>query len=135
MCLTKTTKKCDLEKYVLFAGVIDCIPISIVLFLGIEALPLLTEESKDFVKDGPKSIVLAMAVTSIAYWLALVLYPATAPGAYALMESTYQSLDSFAAVYSISPDSVGYKVLVLFLTVIPVCLLLPFIEIVFNEGI
>ncbi|KAJ3192102.1 hypothetical protein HK101_007052 [Irineochytrium annulatum] len=50
-------------------GILSSLPVSQMMFLGIECLPLLTEESTDFVKDGPKA-----AMWSIGYFPSFMAY-------------------------------------------------------------
>ncbi|KAI9325841.1 amino acid permease-domain-containing protein [Zopfochytrium polystomum] len=99
-------------------GIFACIAPAIVLFLGIEALPLMAEDSsKYFTRDGPRSIIISMVITSALYWLAIVVLPAVAPGAYELQSATFQNLDPFAVAFGIDSSSGLYLFLAFMIVV------------------
>ncbi|KAJ3175229.1 hypothetical protein HK101_010705 [Irineochytrium annulatum] len=58
------------------------LPTAIFWFIGIEFLPLMAEESLDFVKDAPKVVAATVIPVSILAWMVLIIQPALAKAGY-----------------------------------------------------
>lgn len=82
-------------------GILATLPYAVWLYLGIEELPLASEESIDPVRDMPKGIILAMVTLSAAAFLVITLNSAViGVGSHKLATSGEPLLDGFKAIYS-----------------------------------
>ncbi|KAJ3308959.1 hypothetical protein HDU76_003759, partial [Blyttiomyces sp. JEL0837] len=95
-------------------GIFNCLPYALWMYLGMECLPLLTEEAKDMIKDGPKSMFLSMFSSTTIYWAILLFTSSTALGVSSLSGSLFVQIDPIAHIYGLDPTGTNYKLLVMF---------------------
>ncbi|KAJ3156842.1 hypothetical protein HK101_001474 [Irineochytrium annulatum] len=84
--------------------------------MGIECMPLLSEESKEFVKEGPRAAMMTMASVSIAYWLVVIIQP---PGAFMLASDFLPGTVVLSTSLGIQPNSTAHIIMEFFFFVLP----------------
>jgi ethanolamine permease len=83
-----------------FSGVLATLPLAVWLFLAIEQLPLVAEESVSPARDMPKGILLGMLTLIVSAFLIVLLNPSvTVVGAHKLGTSLEPLLDGFRDIY------------------------------------
>ncbi|ORY40524.1 hypothetical protein BCR33DRAFT_719478 [Rhizoclosmatium globosum] len=61
-------------------GILQVLPIAVWVFLGIDGITLLSQETHNFPKSGPRAIVQFMATSTIIYFLQIIICPLVSPG-------------------------------------------------------
>lgn len=81
------------------AGIFAALPFAVWLFLGIEELPLASEESVAPQRDMPQGLILGMFTLILSAFFILFLNTSLKPGAFGLGGSGEPLLDGFRAIY------------------------------------
>jgi ethanolamine permease len=89
------------------AGIFFALPFAVWFYLGIEELPLASEETHDPARDLPRGILWGLGTLIVFAFLTLVLNTAIAPGAAKLSTSGEPLLDGFRTLFG----DVGGRVL------------------------
>ncbi|KAJ3311008.1 hypothetical protein HDU76_003226, partial [Blyttiomyces sp. JEL0837] len=89
-----------------FMGVIQCIPDVVVMFLGIECLPLMTEESREYTKNAPNVLFYCMGLATLLLPMSVIVTAAVAPGSTALGDSIFPVVDALDANFGVSLPTV-----------------------------
>jgi len=92
-------------------GVGAALPFAVWLYLGIEQLPLATEEAHAPARDMPRAIHLGLATLVVAAFLTLVLNAAIPPGAAAVGASDEPLFLAFRTIFG---EGIGTRLLALF---------------------
>ena len=93
------------------AGVLVNLPFALWLYLGIEQLPLATEESHDPSRDMPRGILYGFATLIVCSFLTVILNAGIPPGAAKVGTSNEPLFLGFRAIFG---SGVGTKLLALF---------------------
>ncbi|KAJ3100499.1 hypothetical protein HDU97_002181 [Phlyctochytrium planicorne] len=97
-----------------FLGVVKAIPSALLMYLGIEVLPLMVEESKDFKRSGPKSIFIAQGIATFVFWFVLIFQPGFNPGVLALADTDVPLVVTLTTAFHYDEGTVPYNLIALF---------------------
>ena len=92
-------------------GVLAALPFALWLYLGIEQLPLASEESHDPARDMPRGILSGLVTLILCSFLTVILNAGISPGAAKVGTSTEPLFLGFRAIFG---SGMGAKVLALF---------------------
>ena len=92
-------------------GVLAALPFALWLYLGIEQLPLASEESHDPARDMPRGILSGLATLILCSFLTVILNAGISPGAAKVGTSTEPLFLGFRAIFG---SGMGTKLLALF---------------------
>ncbi|KAJ3194506.1 hypothetical protein HK101_002569 [Irineochytrium annulatum] len=100
-------------------GILSGLQISQLMFTGLETIPLMTEESSDFIKEGPRAAFGVMTTLTVLYFFIITVQPNVAPGSYLLAGSLTPGVDALATVYNIDPTGSTYRAVSFICFVLP----------------
>ncbi|KAJ3321424.1 hypothetical protein HDU76_014108 [Blyttiomyces sp. JEL0837] len=84
-----------------FTGVFQCLPLTLFLYTGVEALPLLCREATDYVRQAPKAMMASMGLATFQYWLTFIIQPCVPPGIVILQNSLRPMVDVLTAAFKV----------------------------------
>ncbi|KAJ3193635.1 hypothetical protein HK101_004451 [Irineochytrium annulatum] len=90
----------------ILAGLINGMPGILYDLSGIEMVPLMAEDCKDFLKDGPRALWMCAFMSVAFYTVLVILLPFVPPGAYTMSEAIISPhLDPLLTIYGIEEGS------------------------------
>ncbi|KAI9321960.1 hypothetical protein BDR26DRAFT_345712 [Obelidium mucronatum] len=91
-----------------FAGIIHSIPYMMGDFQGLEIIPLMAEESANFIRDGPKAMFGTSFLFITLYWLLVLVVPSVPPGLFVEMEYWYPMINTFSGYIGLDEESSSF---------------------------
>ncbi|KAJ3097996.1 hypothetical protein HDU96_000170 [Phlyctochytrium bullatum] len=103
-----------------FWGVLKCLPSALLMYLGVEVIPLMVEESRDFIRESPHAVFWSQLITILVFWVVIVIQPGSPPGVLELSASDYPTMTTLFGTYSLDETAWYSRVmmLVLFVTTV-----------------
>ncbi|KAJ3241259.1 hypothetical protein HDU81_001244 [Chytriomyces hyalinus] len=94
-----------------FTGFMKTLPYIFGDFQGLEIMPLLAEESKNFVKDGPRAMMTTIIFFNAMYWMLVLVVPSLPPGLYVTQWSWDPVVDTFVYMLQLEPEGSAHTTL------------------------
>ncbi|KAI8609191.1 amino acid permease-domain-containing protein [Chytriomyces sp. MP71] len=100
------------------SGFISTLPFIFGDFQGLEVLPLLAEESRNFEKDGPRAMFLTIVIFQLVYWICVLVTPTLPPGLFVMQYSWDPIVLTFVAWLGADPEGALSNYLYIFFPII-----------------
>ncbi|KAJ3295857.1 hypothetical protein HDU79_008209 [Rhizoclosmatium sp. JEL0117] len=92
-------------------GVVNSVPFVMGDFQGLEIIPLMAEECRDFITDGPRAMFATSATFISLYWLLILVIASVPPGLYGNESFWYPMINTFAGFLGLDPEGQTYNTL------------------------
>ncbi|KAI8835397.1 hypothetical protein BJ741DRAFT_607871 [Chytriomyces cf. hyalinus JEL632] len=94
-----------------FTGFMKTLPYIFGDFQGLELMPLLAEESRNFVKDGPRAMLTTIICFNVIYWMLVLVIPCLPPGLYITQWSWVPVVDTFVHIFQLEHEGTAHMTL------------------------